>query len=473
MNRKGVSAVLLLCLSMNLAAGCKDRTVDYDIGISTESTWKNGESGVEQFADILAWEDEWTTESTAGDAVTLKVDADISLPQTRQMSVVEVMEPVFDADYKETMAKRIFGSGEIYYNDIPHLPRKELEEKRSYYEMWYNAYAEPTEEYTSKIIYSSGGENVHQKEMEEKLKACEAAMADAKDTYTPVDIFTADAYLGNREGVPYELSFSEWDVDRSSLRRIKTIKLAPKDVYQICPDNLRETEELIYTAWPQKRNPVENQCRISEEEAQQMAQCFIDTLELDYSIYAYSQPMVWANNTLWDDWTANGYVFTFDFGVDGVSFVSFGREEDYINFFTNHNEEDELQYSLNAQMKVYVSDAGVIAMTADNPVETIQISESVELLSLDTIEGIMKDQLTKKLETFRFNYPLQGDLSFDDMQLIYFRVRDKKNAGSYSYVPAWRLSSASKEEEYHVMSVRNPVLINAMDGSVIDFYDET
>lgn len=472
MTRKGVSAVLLLCLSMNLAAGCKDKTVDYDIGINTESARNAEKSGVEQFAEAPAWEEEWTTENKKGDTVTLKVDADITLPQTGQMSVVEVMEPVFDAEDKETVAKRIFGNEEVYYNDIPHLPRKELEEKRAYYEMWYNAYAEPSEEEASRIIYSSGGENVYQKEMEEKLKACEAAMADAKDTYTPVDTYTADEYLGNREGIPYELSFSEWDADRSSLRRIKTIKLAPKDVYQICPENLRETEELMYTAWPQ-RTPVENQCGISEEEAQKAAQHFVDNLGLDYSVYAYSQPMVWANNTLWDDWIANGYVFTFDFGIDEISFVSFGREEDYTNFYIKHNESDELQYSLNAQMKVYVTETGVIAMTADNPVETLQISEQVELLPLDTIEGIMKDQLTKNLDTFRFNYPPRGDLNFDEMELIYFRVRDKENPGNYSYVPAWRLSSVSKEEEYHVISVRNPVLVNAMDGSVIDFYDET
>lgn len=408
MTRKGVSAVLLLCLSVNFAAGCKDKTIDYDIGINTESMWNAGKSGVEQFADAPAWEEEWTTENKKGDTVTLKVDADIILPQTGQLSVVEVMEPAFDAAYKETVAKRIFGDEEVCYNDI-----------------------------------------------------C-----------TPVDTYTANEYLGNRDGVPYELSFSEWDADRSSLRRIKTIKLAPKDVYQICPENLRETENLIYTAWPQ-RNTVENQCGISEEEARNTAQHFVDTLGLDYSVYAYSQPMVWANNSLWDEWAANGYVFTFDFGVDEISFVSFGREEDYKNFYIKHSESDELEYSLNAQMKVYVTEAGVIAMTADNPMEKIRISERVKLLPLDTIERIMKAQLTQSLEAFRFNYSPRGDLNFDEMELIYFRVRDKENPGYYSYVPAWRLSSASKAEEYHVISVRNPVLVNAMDGSVIDFYDET
>ena len=89
----------------------------------------------------------------------------------------------------------------------------------------------------------------------------------------------------------------------------------------------------------------------------------------------------------------------------------------------------------------------------------------------------MRGQVSGKYEEFRFK-PRKTERStyinfdyillFQRLELIYFRIKDKENEGCYSYIPAWRLSGGNDYPQYF----ENPLLINAIDGSVIDFYDE-
>lgn len=120
-------------------------------------------------------------------------------------------------------------------------------------------------------------------------------------------------------------------------------------------------------------------------------------------------------------------------------------------------------------------------MRAYNPIETLTISKGVDLLPLDAIKGIIMEQVSGQFERFRFKFTdgaekfdriKQTEYEFvdlmDKMELIYFRVRNKADRGYYSYIPVWRLSGI----HYASGKIENQVLINAIDGSVIDFYDE-
>lgn len=42
----------------------------------------------------------------------------------------------------------------------------------------------------------------------------------------------------------------------------------------------------------------------------------------------------------------------------------------------------------------------------------------------------------------------------------------------YSYVPTWRLSYVTTDEVGQVVSLRDSILINAIDGSVIDMFND-
>ncbi len=465
---RSLSLGILTGLGMTMLLGCNKNNVDYSIEgetKSTESEAENRKIGVVQFADAPIWNEMWTIEEEGKESIAVEVDADIRIPKTDQMSVVEVTEPEFDAEFKEQIAKRIFENEEVYYNDISHLPRQELEEQYAYYE----------------ALYKSDPDVHMGNDLKKMLETYEAALEQAKDTYTLAEEYTVDEYIGKRDGISYKLHFmdSGMNGEEESSWGYRDIWLYPKDIYTVCPKSVADFSQLQYGAFSGEGSPV-NECQFSEQEAQKLAGRMMENLGLEYPVLAYSRPLMWGDESFssesQEEWTANGYVFTYEFGVDDVSFVGFGIESEYVNN-DGSSADDKMSYSLDARLTVYVTDAGVIQMSANNPLETSSMSESVELLPLDVIQGVMKEQMEKQREIFRFMYPSRGgELAFNAMELIYFRMSDKDNPGHYSYVPAWRLSKQSEIEMSDIgmdtKSIYNPVMINAIDGSVIDIYDE-
>lgn len=459
--------LLVRCIGMGLAcclswAGCADRNVNYDIDGATEAELsQRGKTGVKQFADVSSWADEWSVITSKGNTVKISIDADITVPAAEQMSVVEVRETVFDEEYKKRMVRQLFGNEEVYYNDISHLTKKELTELRAEYEMLYEAYA----------VEGLEGER---EQFNEKIQECDAALEKAKDTYTPAEDFAVNAYWGSWEGIPYNLSFVEENTINGNSGR--QVFLSSRDVYQVCPQKFREIENLTYEAWdPQVHGTLAaNSCGLSEEEARKEAQSFVDNIESEYFVYAYSKPLVWGDDENQSEWTAAGYVFYFGFGIDDMAFTEFGTEGNYWNFVLKRNGTEEPQYSLDASMAVYVTDTGVIGATINNPIEAVNISEQMELLSLKDIQGIIKEQLTDHFGTFRFSFraSVGNTVKLDEMELIYFRLRDRKEQGCYSYVPTWRLAGVVRDVYGRITGINNQVLINAIDGSVINVYEE-
>ena len=466
---KWINAGLLLCLCLSVAAGCKNKAVDYDmegVSESSESSRKvngNSEEGLKQFADAIEdepyWQEKLTEVELADGSTGLwgVEHAEISIPDAEQMYVVEVEERYFDEAEKERIAGQLFGE-EVYYYDTAHLPRKDLEERQSRYQEEYDAASKTSEE----------GE-----QLEKKLAECEEAMKTAGDAYIPVDEYDVDEYLGKRGGIFYELSFEDDKTIRFSHGRVSNVKetygrgrsisLVPKDIYQICSEEVSGAENLNYGVWDPEAD-YENKCRLSEEEALELAQSFVGDLDLDYSVYAGSSPLHWFEGTSFMH-LADGYVFYFDAGIENLSFVQYGTQDNYYLDADKGEKTEELHYSLNARMEIYVNEKGIIGMKAENPIKVMHVSEGVKLLSLKNIEEIIKDHIVRG----------DGIPSFDqtELKLIYFRVRDKENQGYYSYIPTWRFArGAFMDEKMNAEVIDNVTLINAIDGSVIDFFDE-
>ena len=67
----------------------------------------------------------------------------------------------------------------------------------------------------------------------------------------------------------------------------------------------------------------------------------------------------------------------------------------------------------------------------------------------------------------------QEDLILNSIELTYFRVQDKEKEGYYSYIPVWRICRQAKlGNEIMEETVYNPVLINAIDGTIINLREE-
>lgn len=465
--------------------GCSEEEmqVDYSIEGITEAQQSEsvgGKTGLVQFEGEENWKETWTAKvgefEWNGELLDIKADmkanAKVIVPQTKQMSVVEVAEPEFDAEFKKTVAENIFASGEIYYRDPSHLPKKDLQEIQEY--------LDEIGDLTIKWeIYPYSI-----KQLKQKLEDVQAAldnMESAKETYTPVEEYTVDEYLGIYEERMYRLTFAERPGDGlTEYRRFKQIKMEVKDLYEVCPEEFKDQKDLECSPWMQG-NWVENQCELSEEDALKKAQAFVEQMGLDYPVFSFSYPLLWGEPPKYvteesstEGWGIDGYVFTFDLGLDDISFVNYGMEEDYRIFENPIVETDstkEIRYSLNARMQIYVTDRGVIKVIADNPMELVSVSEGVALLPLYTIKSIIKDEMNEQWELFNGKYG--GNQYYDTMELIYFRVSDKEHADKYSYVPVWRLAMVTKYAVTNEISIEDPVLINAIDGTVINFYEET
>ncbi len=451
-------------------AGCSERTVDYSMEDVTENTERgNGKRGLEQFADASAWEDEWTAVNTKGNTVTLQVKADVILPDAKKVSVVEVKESEMDAAFKQRVAKSVFGGGSIYYYDTDHLPKEELIKRREEAQMIYDEYAKDKTIEDPQILES----------MEwtlESIKHYDELLENARETYMPAEDFEVNEYLGERGGELYELSFVDAEGNEETAGW-KMFSLERKDFSQYVERSDNEFGIVNVKSIPchpyQGYNIINNQCKLSEEEAREMADRFVEEMGADYSVYAYSVPLVWGATyeAAQEAGKGDGYVFYYDAGIDDVSFVMPGIANNYQNYYEKKKETEPERYSMEARMAVYVNADGILYMNAQSPIEFTGVSEDVELLALDDIRGIIKEAVTDHFGDFRFIYTSRDWLvTFNEMELIYFRVRDKENEGHYSYVPTWRLGDVS--EYGNTKNIRNAVLINAIDGSVIDFYDE-
>lgn len=452
--------LLELCLVLVLTACANEDEVDYSIEGTQEVQEEQeygGKKGLEQFVGEENWKASWEV----NEGETIQVSAPIILPNVKQMSVLEVEEAQFDEGYKKRVAQNIFDAGEVYYGDAAHLPKMDLNTN----------YFNSIETYNGKLINL----DVVIKESKEYAEACEQ-YENATEAYVPAESYSVNRYIGNYEEKLFTLVFTE-DSETLNFRGRKQIYWTVKNIYEVCPEEYKEVEPLDCSPWKEGGDWGENLCKLSEEEALKEALQFVERLGLDYNVVSHRYPLLWGNppetvtefsNS--DSWGVNGYVFFLDFGIDNLSFVDYGTEADYRVLWSQESKNAELKYSLESRLQVYVTDNGVIRAIVDNPVDLISVKDGVELLPLETIKEIMQEKTAEHWESIS-----DGTMSsayLDAMELIYFRVSDTEDTAKYSYIPAWRLANVTRDTVRDEINIGSVLLINAIDGTYIDIYNE-
>lgn len=459
---------LTVTLCMGLLSGCgKEKEIDYHVDGVTENSQAesgDGKTALAQFTGETIWEDNWLLEESEDATIELTVDAQIVLPNVEEMNVVEVTVPEFDADFKEHVTETLFGGNVVYYNDVEHLPKKELEILYDDYKRRYDeAISESDRDYLATY-----------------MTYYEKLLETAGDTYTPADSYDVNGYIGEKDGITYKLYFSDIYGGEDWAFNIQYFEFYAANFEEVCPEEYEGYAHYMMHPFmdvDRYTNVGENECKLSVEEAENVAREMLEELGLEYPVLACAKPLMWGDGTLsaeniYNGWPANGYVLQFEYGVDDISFTGFGSDGQYsVGYSSDTYEMGEQQpYSTAAYAYVYVTDKGIINLSVNNPVETTNISESVELLPLDTIKGIMKDNADKPFEALDSSYSLKE--TYTHMELIYFRVRDKENPMNYSYIPAWRLSEQLGTPVMNNWQIRNSLIINAIDGTWIDVFDE-
>ena len=282
--------------------------------------------------------------------------------------------------------------------------------------------------------------------IQDEITRCKEYMSQAPEEALIVEDFTGESYSGTYLSSNYKLSFIE-----------NSIYFAPEEEKKISPEKL-QSEHVYHVSVDFDTYNSENICSISMEDAKTQAEAMLRLIGWTEPVQGETKVLQW-NGSEKEESCIDGYSFEFYQGADGIAFGKFDGG------YKRKDENGLTEYARKATVEV--NEKGIIAFSADTPVCFLQVTEDVDLLSLETIKGIIKNELNKNLETYLSG---QDTVSFREMELNYIPVKDKEQTGYYSYVPAWRLCTSMNGQNGSV-STDVPVLVNAIDGSIIYLED--
>ncbi|MCI5620199.1 MAG: DUF6034 family protein [Lachnospiraceae bacterium] len=464
MLRRKVMAGMSLCMVATLFSGCGTRTVDYNVDDTEVMETEKGEdvSGLAQFVDGERWTEELSVTGETGGDATVSIHAKVVLPDMEQMSVVEVKRPEVDAAYREALVNQIFGSTPVYYYEdvdvlkesaigyeyeagdvdycATYLTGQQLQELLTVWEMIQEEWEDGR-----RSSAEAGAKEQALQNCREQIRDIKNAMRTAPEDYVPVTDYESDSYLGYLDTIPYCLKVTEGDYTGDYIGDYTQISLRPLDYVSVCPEEMEQAALIHVEDGNEIRITGDNQCELSEEEAEKMAEVFLwdmgifDELNLlgTYDLYWFAYMEQLDHYTFRDDKEeVNGYAFYY------------GQREGNLTDFPD------------SSIVVYVNDGGVFSADIVNPYQIISMTEHVPLLPLDTIQQIMQNEMAEHADDY-FLSTSERDYTYQTMELLYARVADDSRQGYYSFVPVWKLDG---------YDVDCPVMVNAIDGGIVNAY---
>ena len=254
-------------------------------------------------------------------------------------------------------------------------------------------------------------------------------------------------YTGSRDGISYQMRIGE-----------KRISLYPEDIAQVAPEELEGAFGFDLNA-----NTGTNACELPEEEAVELAKQFLEEIGFSDRTYRNTKTLAWTGdmeslgeNSWLTHSVQEGYVFYFQQTIQEEFMVPLMNDTDLDGFWLwREGEAYEGLTDTRMHTIVCVDSHGVVAADIYNIYEITSIEEDISLLPVETIVGIMKNELAEPN-----NY-----LTEEDVWLLYYWGMNFghcllwDDAGEQgSYVPVWELLSGQ---------TTGNITVNAIDGSII------
>lgn len=390
-------------------------------------------------------------------------DADISVPDTDKMCIEYVTNTSIDNKEKKRVSEIIFDKDEgIYKYDDDHMSKSDYERELQYYKEQ-NELAKATNEKLGYESWAIPYSDEAIKEMEDKIAA-------AADDYEAAGDYDAYGFLGVFNGRKYTLNIVDYVAEDGAdeadtymyLRlysddRSGTLAFRPYEgagnVY--CADDA-SSMDFGHT----------NVTDMTEEEAENLAGKFYADLEMKDIVVQDIYNLLWYyRDEEYNDIATecDGYAVKYVRAVDGVPVYN-------LNFYRV----DNLQFD-NANIAIpyenysaYVYDGEVIQAGWDEVFVTERIEENVELISYDEMLEKANIEIAKYYEKYPTNY---SSIEFNDVRLTYYLVSDGE--AGLRYIPVWVFLEYEEMQDYD--AAREPtqiVIMNAMDGTVIDIVEE-
>ena len=462
---------LIEALVLTSLTGCADKKVDY--GTDTEKMTKSSVCNVKDFSTEATYSDEFSVQTEIGN-VNIDISAKVELPDCKTMSVVEVEKIPYSAKLKEKVLKAYFGESQIYYYDKEHWTKTQLQNLIDSI----NSSTTPTD--------TSGTGN-----RAEFLKEYTHYLENAGDEWTiATEYDSCDEFVGKKGNTWYNVNFV---ADGDANKWLSGIGAGPIEEYTkkagsneyewsnifndgyvqqyFGPDSLMEYDTVNDITDSQdtsgeKIEQEENESGITIEEAGNMIDSFLketgfssipqtESSQLKWSGYNERADHVYQEDDIHE--CVSGYRFYYNIGVGKILFDDALNPMDYSGYNMKYGDSIEDTFD-NEFYNFYIDKYGIGTFYIDCPVSIVRKQENVEMLPLENIFDIARDELKNNAD----KYVLDTNVKYYTLKLAYIRVNNRTDMQKYSYIPAWSLELQQKGTTNAC-----PVFINAIDGSVI------
>ncbi len=251
--------------------------------------------------------------------------------------------------------------------------------------------------------------------------------------------FSAEKYIGTKDNI----SFSFYLCEKDSTGNLYI-------------DVAREDSDSMNICYSDNHSPG-NRCQKTEEQACEEALKICNDLGLPSMKILHSEDLYRIKfaseaNERDEQWVEGYYiVLSRNIGDVAADLTYYYSEEDlWQSYARNYNQE---------KIEICIDDKGVLSLVITGLLTEGTLNGKSTLLSFDKIQDIIKQELTENNNA--------GDL-FTSLSLQYLRIINPDNSDEFCFIPAWRMCKGRNFELYYAQPIDNVILINAIDGSIID-----
>ncbi len=422
--KKGLIKIGLLTASLLVLSGCSE---DKNINDNKETEIVDVDLHSGPIKDRLEVLEEWSEEIDREKGVLIY--ASVEIPDVSTMKIIHGDKKYFEDDEKQEFIRKITD------NTIYKYPE-------SYEEMNVSWLQDKIKEIENDLASPDSEEEAEA--FRQELDELYGYLENAQEEYEEVESFSGDEFVCEFEGYEYRFGFTHeyYDGSQSVVMEILDYK------------TVVDGDEYKVIFFPTDREALgENQCTITQDEAQKKAEAFVE--QLGYGKFSVVDAYPLKANVKYDrdeygDITA-GYSFVFYREIDGA--LIDGRAWDVSPKFdsTLYNYSD-------VQEKIFVgvNDAGIVSFFYCGPYDIGEVVvEDTELLSFEKIQEKFADEISKNLDKY-------SNTLFNHMELKYLYIECEESDADSIIMPVWILSDSD------MFGVKAQIVINAVDGEIVE-----
>lgn len=458
---KKAAVIALAGLMMTQAAltGCGKKNVDYNVDGTTDENGEGNKSDKGGISGKLGIPDSINETFDAGTSglgsITVNC-AEPVIPEVDKMVVAKYTPMSMTNEDKKKIAETLFEKDKgIYLYDYDHPTKEDIQMQID----WHKSQIE---------LAKANGETDYLSYLEEEITNLENQFAEAPETYPDAGDYSGETFRGTVDGVKYGLSMysnsNDYSVGMGSSVYFSADNALNLRPYEGAENGYLDTYVDPYSTTDE--TDVVNGSSMTQEEAKDIAERFLDSIGVTNVIEAKSNDLFWVYyNQNGEELAreADGYYFEYYRSIEGIpaypgnlwSIDNLNQINGWINFPKE-------------SYRLAVYDGRVVEASWDQVFGESESMEDVELLPYDKIIESANTEISKYYEKYP---PKYKNIEFNDVRLTYFLVSD--GDGKCKYIPVWIFAQYL---EYMDMDNSNDpvqlVVINAVDGSVIDIVEE-